>query len=108
MSVIEFFKANWAVLVPILLALLAIVVPYYIYCRKKKEEKVRSEEEFKKDISERVAKLESRIEMLTTFYPQLKSLEKLENFDKFNLTAEDIKETVSEVLKTTIDTRTIY
>lgn len=41
------------------------------------------------------------MEMLTTFYPQLKSLEKLENFEKLNLTQEDIRNTVSEVLKAT-------
>ena len=99
--IIEFFRANWGILVPAFIAILGIVVGYWIYRRGKSEKKVKEEEKFKNDVRERLAKLEEAKNMLTTLYPQLKSLERLKDSEKLNLTREDISKTVSEILKTT-------
>lgn len=83
MNIIEFLKANWGTLVPILAisgVMWGVIAKYF-------------------EIKERLSKLETRMEMLTTLYPQLKSLEKLENFEK--LSPDDIRKTVSEILKMT-------
>jgi len=98
---IEFLKSNWGILVPVAIAVIGIIAKYNIHNKRKKEEKEKEEKKFKESITERVAKVEASLEMLTKLYPQLKSLEKLEDFEKLQLSPEDIKKTVSEVLKTT-------
>lgn len=98
--IIEFFRANWGILVQTFIAILGIVVMYWIYRRGKSEKKVKEEEKFKNDIRERLAKLEGAQNMLSNFFP-LKEIERLENSEKLNLTQEDISTTVSEILKTT-------
>jgi len=108
---IELFKTNWGILLQALIAILTLIAMYHIYRKGICVEKEKEEKKFKENIIERVAKVEASLEMLTKLYPQLKSLEKLENFEKLQLSPEDIKKTVSEVLKTTnitpesIDTR---
>ncbi|GAI99967.1 unnamed protein product, partial [marine sediment metagenome] len=57
--------------------------------------------EFKEDIQIRLGTLEKSMGFLTTLYPQLKSLEKLDSFNKLNLTKGDIRKIVSGVLQTT-------
>ncbi len=101
MSIAESLKTNWQVLVQAFIAVAGVIVMYCIYRKGKSEKKVKEEDKFKANVRDRLAKLEKAIDMLTTLYPQLKSLEKLESFDKLNLTQEDIRKIVSEVLKAT-------
>jgi len=98
---LEFFKTNWGILLQALIAILTIIVMYRIYRKGKCAEEEKEEKKSREDITERVVKIEASLELLTKLYPQLKALEKLENFDKLNLKAEDIREMVSDILKTT-------
>jgi len=93
----EFFKENWEILIPSCIATFGIILMYWIHCKGKTEK----EREFKENIQLRVGTLEKIMELLTTLYPQLKSLEKLDSFKKLNLTKGDIRKTISEVLQTT-------
>lgn len=99
------FMKKWigviATIVAIIVAILGIFAAYHIFCLQKDLEKEKDDKSFKEEIKERVSKLETKIEMLITFYPQLKSLEKLENFERLKLTEDEIRKTVSEVMKTT-------
>jgi len=52
------------------------------------------------DILNRLTKLETKIDILTQLLPPLKALEKLTNFEELNLSQDEIKEIVSEALKT--------
>ncbi len=97
MSIVEFFKENWGILIPSCIAIFGIILMYWIHCKGKTEK----EREFKENIQLRLGTLEKSMELLTTLYPQLKSLEKLDSFKKLNLTQDDIRKIVSEVLQTT-------
>ncbi|MCJ7496854.1 MAG: tetratricopeptide repeat protein [candidate division Zixibacteria bacterium] len=96
-----FLEINWVTVIFLILAILGIIATYHTYYKGKKREKEKEEKKFKENIIERVAKVEASLEMLTKLYPQLKALEKLENSEKLQLSPEDIKKTVSDVLKTT-------
>lgn len=101
MSIAEFFQENWGVLIQLFIAILTVIIMWCIYCNGKTDRKREEEENIKKNIPLRLEKIEHSIELLTTLYPQLKSLEKLDNFKKLNLTQADIRKIVSEVLQTT-------
>jgi tetratricopeptide (TPR) repeat protein len=96
-NIVEFFKENWGILITSCIAISGIILMYWIHCKGKTEK----EREFKENIQIRLGTLEKSMELLTTLYPQLKSLEKLDSFKKLNLTQEDIRKIVSEVLQTT-------
>ena len=93
----EFLKANWAILVQVFIAIVAIIAMYHIYHKAKSER----EKEKKEKLGERVATLEGKMDTLISLHPKLEkaeeSLKKLDNLK----TPEDIKKTVSEILKTT-------
>jgi tetratricopeptide (TPR) repeat protein len=97
----EFLKTNWGILLQALIAVFTLIAMYHIYRKGKCAEEEKEEKKFREDITQKVAKVEASLDLLTKLYPQLKSLEKLENFEKLQLSPEDIKKTVSEVLKTT-------
>ena len=101
MSIAEFFQENWGILAQAFIAIIGIIIIWCIYCKEKADRRKEKEENIKKDIPLRLEKIEYSIGLLTTLYPQLKSLEKLDSFKKLNLTQEDIRKIVSEVLQTT-------
>jgi tetratricopeptide (TPR) repeat protein len=106
-----FLVINWETAIFLILTIAGIIATYHTYYSAKKREKEKEEKKFRENTTERVAKVEASLDLLTKLYPQLKSLEKLENSEKLQLSSEDIKKTVSDVLKTTnltpeaIDTR---
>jgi len=100
-NIAEFFQENWGILIQLFIAILTVIIMWCIYCKGKADRKREEEENIRKNIPLRLEKIEHSIELLTTLYPQLKSLEKLDSFKKLNLTQEDIRKTVSEVLQTT-------
>ena len=100
-KMLEFLKSNWGILVPVAIAIIGIIAMYNLHNKRKREEKEKEEKKFKDNISERISKIEGKIDLPTKLYPQLKSLEKLENFEKLQLSPEDISKTVTEILKTT-------
>ncbi len=94
------FLAEWG---PSLIAIVGIIVMYRIYHAGKTKEKKKEEE----NIKEKLVGVEKVVDKLFIIYPQLKSLDKLDNP---NLTEEDVKRISSELLEATkipdmIDTR---
>src|SRR3972149_6910128 len=105
MHIKEFFVKNWKT---VLVTVVATLVAYHIYYKGKGEAERKEERGFREEVKGRLIRLETkkdgiekRIDTLYTLYPQLKDLEKLDDFKKLNLTPDDIRKIVSEVLEAT-------
>lgn len=74
----------------LVLALIAIFAVYHIYYKGKRDK-----------LEKTVSELKGQMDMLGKLFPQLKSLERLEDSERLNLGEEDIKKTISDILKNT-------